>query len=100
MEEIKYHLLPEGAQSGMQLWIERGIYPGSFLTAVLNNDLMGACIAADHLNQSLLYDYAKWLVNHAPSRCYGSRVNVVAWEQDRSAKWEARIKAEEDRTRV
>lgn len=45
-------------------------YPfGSFLTAVLANDLVGAFAHADEVNQQLMQEYAAYLYNEMPGRC-------------------------------
>lgn len=81
MEEqmFKYDDLPEHMQDGMRLYIERGIEGGSFMMAVLCNDLMGACGRADHINRERLFDYCNFLYNEAPSSCWGSSEKVEAW---------------------
>lgn len=76
-----YEMLPEHMQEGMQLWVERGIEPGSFLTAVLCNDLMGALGKADSTNIDRLKDYGMFLYNEVPSTCFGSREKVRAWAE-------------------
>jgi len=74
-----YSKLPEHMQDGMRLYIERGIEGGSFMTAVLCNDLMGAAGKADHINRECLFDYCNFLYNEAPTSCHGSREKVEAW---------------------
>ena len=78
-KEIDYGRLPEHMQDGMRLYIEHGIEPGSFLTAVLSNDLMGALSKADDINRHCLLDYGMFLYNNAPSRSFGSRQAVKEW---------------------
>ncbi|KKM04797.1 hypothetical protein LCGC14_1760650 [marine sediment metagenome] len=72
-------LLPGHMRDGMRLYIENRIPPGSFLMAVLSNDLMDACCRADDINRHRLFDFCMWLYNHAPPACFGSRENVAAW---------------------
>lgn len=44
-------------------------YPfGSFVTAVLANDLVGAFATADYQNRELMHDYASFLYNDMPGR--------------------------------
>jgi len=76
---IRYHALPEHMQDGMRLYIERGVQPGSFLRAVLSNDLMGALGKADDVNINALPAYGSFLYNEAPSLCWGSPEVVSAW---------------------
>jgi hypothetical protein len=77
--EENLSILPHHMRSGMKLWIERGIEPGSFLTAVLCNDLMTALGKADDINCHRLFDYGVYLYNYAPSGCYGSPEKVARW---------------------
>lgn len=77
--EEKLSILPGHMRNGMKLWIEHGIPAGSFLNAVLSNDLMTALGKADDFNRDRLFDYGIYLYNYAPSRCYGSPEKVAAW---------------------
>ena len=72
-------LLPKHMRGAMQRYIENRIPPGSFLTAVLANDLMHALRCADDINSRRLRDYGMWLANYAPPACYGSPEAVRAW---------------------
>lgn len=63
----------------MKLYIENGIEPGSFLTAVLENDLMEAFGRADDINRERLFDYCSFLYNEAPPACFGSKEKVKLW---------------------
>lgn len=76
---IDYSTLPEHMQDGMRLYIESGINPGSFLRAVLENNLMEALGRADHINRHALFEYGSFLYNEAPPNCFGSPENVAAW---------------------
>lgn len=79
MREPNYEILPEHMQEGMRLWIERGIEPGSFLMAVLENDLMGALGKADEINAASLLAYGRFLYNEVPTSCFGSPEKCAAW---------------------
>lgn len=74
-----YNTFPGHCADGMQRWIENGIYPGGFLTAVLLNDLKGAVGSADSINIKLLPDIVKWIYNDAPLSCWGSSKKVLEW---------------------
>lgn len=71
--------IPDYMADGLQLWIESGIYPGSFLTAVLENDLAEACGRAEENNLRALPAYVAYLYNEAPSQCWGSPAKCEAW---------------------
>ena len=77
---INYSTLPEGLRSGMQLFVEEGRTPGSFLTAVLSNDLLGAVSYADSMNIKALPDIVRWVFYQVPSAAWGSRDKFQAWE--------------------
>lgn len=76
---IDYSTLPEHMQEGMQLYIEKGVQPGSFLTAVLENNFILAFANADHINIQRMKDYAVFLFREAPRGCYGSQKIVERW---------------------
>lgn len=78
-ETIDYSRLPEHMRGGMRRYIENGIPPGSFQSAVLSNDLMGAYQKADDINTAAMRDYAMFLHNDAPGGCYGSPAHVEDW---------------------
>lgn len=74
-----WSLIPPHMIGGLRRYIEDGIPPGSFLTAVLSNDLRGACERADDENRHCLFDYVSFLYNHAPTGSWGSKENFGAW---------------------
>lgn len=55
------------------------IVPGSFLDAVLCNDLSLAVGKADDKNILLLPAIITWIFNNAPSASWGSKEKVEAW---------------------
>ena len=83
-DPIDYSDLPEHMQDAMRRYMANGIQPGSFLTAVLANDFMGAVGRADAINSARLRDYAVWLYNHAPRGSFGSPEQVKQWMKEQS----------------
>lgn len=81
LNTANWSLIPEYMHSGMRRWIERGIVPGHFLTAVLTNDLREAVARADDTNRSLLANYIIFLSSYAPIGCWGSPENVKEWNR-------------------
>ncbi len=55
----------------MRRYVEDGIRPGSFLQAVLENDLVGAFSSADEGNTARMKEIASFLYNEMPMRSYG-----------------------------
>ncbi len=75
------HLLavPAALRGGLVRWIVKGTAPGSFLSAVLCNDLAGAVRRIDDENRAYLCDLVAWIWQQAPSQCWGSPQRVAAW---------------------
>jgi hypothetical protein len=76
---VDYSGLPETLRGGMQRYIEERSEPGSFLCAVLENDLRRSYECADEANYPRLYSIVRWLYNHAPAACWGSAEKVEQW---------------------
>jgi hypothetical protein len=76
---VDYSKLPEHMRSGAETYVEQGVEPGGFLTAVLCNDFVNAFGKADEINFARMHDWASWLWNEAPSQCWGSREKMNAW---------------------
>ncbi len=78
---VQYDLLPERFRGGIERWIEGGIKPGHYLTAVLKNDLLGAlCLADDDQTRNDIRALCQFLYNHAPPACFGSGRAVDSWK--------------------
>lgn len=81
-EMYDYSKLPEGLQDGMKLYIEEGIRAGGFLTACLENDLVGAVNKADPDNLPRLQEIVRWIFWEIPHDCWGSPERVARWIGD------------------
>lgn len=75
---IDYECLPLHMRDGAKLYIERGVEPGCFLLAVLENDLLGAITRADQYNSAKLSDYGNFLLT-IPMAAKGSHEAVNKW---------------------
>jgi len=86
-------LLPEHMVQPMINYFELGYPPGGFLTAVLENDLVGAFAHADHWNKPRIGDFIEWLYWHAPGRPFGwgSKKAVDDWIKEAAVE---KVKAE------
>jgi hypothetical protein len=71
--------IPEHMMEAIRRYIDHGIEPGGFLTAVICNDLKEAVGRADAQNVRLLVDYVRFFYNDAPSPCWGSPETMRAW---------------------
>lgn len=74
-----WSLIPERMIGGLRRYIERGIPPGHFLSALLSNDLKQTLERADEVNTRAIADYVRFLYNYAPVQCWGSRERFEAW---------------------
>ena len=75
--------IPESLKNGLELYLEHGIEPGSFLMACLENDLREAFGRADHLNILCLGDIVCYLWHEIPVVAWGNRETVQAWMKAR-----------------
>ena len=75
--DIDYSTVPLG--DSMRRFIEDGIPGGGFVTALFENDLLGAFNKADLSNQRAMLAYAEFLYNQAPAESHGSPEKVSAW---------------------
>ena len=60
-------------------YLEDGITPGGFLTAILENNLTESVIRADVHNLILIPKIVHWLLTQAPRESWGSAEKVEAW---------------------
>jgi hypothetical protein len=74
-----WSLIPQHMIGGLRRYIEDGIEPGSFLSAVLRNDLRRAVEQADATNIDRLPDYIRFLYNYAPTGSWGSPDEFDEW---------------------
>jgi len=77
--DVDYSSLPEHMRQGASDYIEHSQRPGSFLLAVLQNDLVESFAHADSINIEAMHTWTMWLNNEAPGECWGSKAKVDAW---------------------
>lgn len=80
----QYSLIPERMQAALKRYVVDRIKPGSFLTAVITNDLRGAFDHADEENSKLVGLYVRWFINVPPWSCWGNVKNMQAWLAEKS----------------
>ena len=76
---IDYSIIPEHMVDSVKRYLEAGIKPGDFLTAVLENNLTESFARADSINQTHMLDWVKFLYNELPMSCWGSQEKVKNW---------------------
>ena len=75
---LGFHI-PARMMPGIKRYVEDGVNPGGFLTAVIENDLSRAVGAADDENLSNIPAYIGWFYNQGPTGCWGSKEKMKAW---------------------
>lgn len=76
---IDYKRIPRSTVEGLLRYIDHGIAPGSYLSAVLENNLRGACSSGDDENLAALPDLVALIWNELPP--------VACWSRERVDKW-------------
>lgn len=77
--------VPATLHDGLTEYVAARRPTGSFLRAVLENDLKEACMRADDVNRWHLVDIVRWLNADVPSPAWGSPDAVAAWLTDTEA---------------
>jgi hypothetical protein len=78
-ERANWSGIPDYMRGGIERYVMRGVPPGSFLSAVFANDLMGAIGKADDTNVACIQAYARFIYNHTPPNCHGNAQIVANW---------------------
>jgi len=84
--DMNYSLIPEHMREGIKRYLENGIRLGSFLNAVLENNLVQSIALADEINITKIVDWAKFLYNEMPMGSWGSKEKVNAWIKEKRIK--------------
>jgi hypothetical protein len=75
-------LIEDRFREALQRWIDFGIPPGGFLTAVLTNDLREAIGSGDDGAIDNIPHIVAYLYNDCPSDCWGSLEKAQAWGRE------------------
>lgn len=77
---INYDSVPVDYMAGaVQRYVERGFEPGSFMQAILCNDLISAVGRADAFNRMYILEWVEWIDLNLPGNCWGSVERYDAW---------------------
>lgn len=71
--------VPAHTLQAIDNYIEHRYEPGSFLCAVLTNNLRDAIGSADHINRMKLKEIVEYIVWEIPAIAWGSPEKVAAW---------------------
>lgn len=88
--------IPDYTLESLERYYKHGLAPGSFLTAVLSNDLLGALATADVYNKEALADICSFVYWEFPVGTYGSKEQVIAYMSQKLAEREKATAEEND----
>ncbi len=71
--------IPAHTQAALDRYVERRCRPGSFLRAVIANDLTGAVLLADSENRKALIEITEAVWQQVPPVARGSKTAVDLW---------------------
>lgn len=77
--------MKENIKAAIDRYVKRRCPTGSFLRAVLENNLMEAIGRADDENRVSLFEICSYIHNKCPSICYGSPKKVKEWLNPKDA---------------
>ncbi len=82
VETLKdYQMIPHDMAESYWLYLNYGLYPGSFGTFVLTNNFSSAVNCAHRsLSADTFRDLANWISDYFPRTCRGSDENMVKWK--------------------
>ena len=78
-----YPTIPQRTIDAIYRYVEDGILPGGFLTAVLENNLRESMGRGDFENIAAIFPIVDILYNYAPANCWGSPEKIEKWLDDK-----------------
>ena len=79
MDHSRYEDVRPDTLDAIDRYVTLGIPTGSFLEAVLCNNLMESFGRADMGNRMALFEICDYIYNETPAGCHGSPEKVRAW---------------------
>ena len=67
--------------AALDRYVDAGIMPGDFLTAMLENDLKKTYQRVDGNNLKAIPEILSYIYNELPAACWGSPEKVTQWKQ-------------------
>ncbi len=77
--DLPWESIPTQYRMAIRDWIERGLTATPLIEALVENDLRRALHHAE--SPDLLVEAARWMHEHAPKRCWGSREVAEEWSE-------------------
>jgi len=81
--------IPRSTLETLDDYVAHGLATGSFVKAVLSNDLFGAFAQGDKSNLAAIHEIIAFVYNEMPSTCHGSPKHYSAWLERKLAEREA-----------
>jgi len=81
--EFHEFYIPARMMDGIEMYLKYGIEPGSFLTAIIQNNLSLAVQCADSENLRNIPAYVAYFYNEVPLGCWGSPTKMEDWIKSR-----------------
>lgn len=78
--QFKGQYIPPRMMDLIEQWVKHAAEPGSFLTAIIQNDLKQAVANADEENVHNLAAYVSYFYNEVPIACWGSPKAMEQWK--------------------
>ena len=78
-EDQYYRAIKTETIESIGRYVDHKVPPGSFLTAVLANDLMESIGRADSINRTTIGEICMFIHNEIPGNCHGSYGIVEKW---------------------
>jgi hypothetical protein len=79
---FQVRVVPRHTQEAIERYLVDGLPAGSFLEAVITNNLFMSVGHADVANKQHLVSIVEWFAQRAPLESYGSKVAYTAWLRD------------------
>jgi len=86
--EFQQFYIRDDMMKSIDLYIDHGCEPGSFLTAIICNDLKHSVMCADHENLNNIPAYVSYFYNEVPGPAWGSIENMKSWMESKREKSE------------
>ena len=84
--------IPERMGGGIRRYVDHGIQPGDFLTAVIQNNLHESVGSADDENRKNLPAYVSYFHQECPRICWGSPDRMSLWMERKRKEREKKVK--------
>ncbi len=76
---VDWNSIPQVLRQELREYIENGKHPGTFMVAILEGDLFAAARIAPHHTLGSIGRVARFIVKHAPKKCWGNERDVHVW---------------------